>query len=87
MKAKCFALFNKDSSLASIDVMWPGRGQWGRGGEEERPISRASGLTQFVMLALTLIAIINVVPVWHKHSLLSGPYAGGALRILHGISA
>lgn len=41
------------------------------------------GLTQFVMLSLALIGIINVMPVCNKHSLLSGPNTWGIFLILH----
>lgn len=41
------------------------------------------GLTQFVMLSLALIGIINVMPVCNKHSLLSGPNTWGIFLILY----
>lgn len=45
--------------------------------------NKGGGLTQFVMLSLALIGIINVMPVCNKHSLLSGPNTWGVFLILH----
>lgn len=45
--------------------------------------NKGGGLTQFVMLSLALIGIINVMPVCNKHSLLSGPNTWGIFLILY----